>query len=241
MSPTLTWLVLDFDGVVCDALTECAALTHAAADPGPGLPSLDVAIAALTPQILARFGSVRPYCRTLADFMVTNAVGRAITGREEFEQAAASVGRDALEAQAARAQRIRDAWRAAEPAAWLDLHIPYAGVADLIRDAGGPVAIVSNKDGESIAAILANLDLAGDVAIVAGECTDKPAAVARLIGEHASATFVDDNLANVLAVAAVPRVRSLWATWGYHSREDIALAQARSVPTLSLGELAAVA
>ncbi|MEI2777353.1 MAG: HAD family hydrolase [Tetrasphaera sp.] len=241
MSPTRTWLVLDFDGVVCDALSECAALTRAAAGPGPGLPTLDEAIAALTPQLLARFASVRPYCRTLADFMVTNAVTAAVTSREEFEAAKAAAGPELLDAQAAHAQQIRDAWRADEPEAWLDMHIPYAGVPDLIRGAGGPVAIVSNKDGESIDAILTHLGLRGDVAIIAGACADKPAAVARLIGEHASASFIDDNLANVFAVAAVPRVRSLWATWGYHSREDITQALTAGVPTLALGELAAVA
>jgi phosphoglycolate phosphatase-like HAD superfamily hydrolase len=234
-------LVLDFDGVVCDALLECAAVSAVGGQPDGPLPSLDEALGMLTHDYVTAFASIRPYCRTLDDFMVTNVITQPVTSRVDFDAAREACDEAQVRRQACRAQRARDLWRGADPQRWLELHTPYSGVRRLVRAADGRVVIVSAKDAASVWALLQHFGLAEDVHDVVGDCTDKASAVDRLVATSGPALFLDDNLANVLAVDALTDVRSVWATWGYHSAEDVVLAATRHVTSLSLDELGAVA
>lgn len=237
MRGSASLVVLDFDGVVCDALVECAAVSAVGGQPSGPLPDLADALETLTAQFVTRFASVRPHCRTLADFMVVNSISGPVSTRAEFEAARAACDRAEVDRQSARAQAARDHWRIAAPSAWLALHTPYPGVEHLLTAASGRVAIVSNKDAASIHRLLEHFGVAQHVREVVGGCSDKPSALARLAGGRGAVSFIDDNLANVLAVGRVPGVRSLWATWGYHSLEDRAVATARGVTALTLDEL----
>lgn len=230
-------VVLDFDGVMCDALTECAAATLIGGRTTPGAaPSLDEALSGLTPAYLARFASVRPFSRTLTDFMVTNTLTEAMTTRTEFIAARDRAGADVLQAQASAAQRARDRWRRDETVAWLGLHTLYPGIAQLLTRQAGHIAVVSNKDADSIAEILSHQGLRGTVTTIVGECPDKPAAV-RALFEGNRLTFVDDNADNAIAVSSVPGVDSRWATWGYHSVEDHTRVAGSSVRPIHLSDL----
>lgn len=234
-------VVLDFDGVVCDALVECAAVTAVGGQSEGPLPGLDEAVRALTDAYVATFASARPYCRTLDDFMVANVLEGPVGSRADFEAARRSIDAREVRRQAARAQQARDSWRRADRRRWLDLHTPYDGVDRLVRAASGRVVIVTAKDAPSVRRLLEHFGLHDHVRDVVGGCADKQAALASLVGDCGTAAFVDDNLANVLAVARVPGVRSLWATWGHHSAEDVELARARHVTALDLGQLRDVA
>ncbi|WP_426565366.1 HAD family hydrolase [Angustibacter sp. McL0619] len=228
-------LILDFDGVVCDALIECAAVTRAGGQAEGSATPLSQAVADLTPEFIDRFTSVRPYSRTLVDFMVANVVQAPVTCRDEFTAARVTAGPSELRRQAQLATAARKVWRRDHRDEWLALHTVYPGVQDLIEH-GGWVAIVSNKDADSITTILQHLQLRHLVRAVIGDCADKATAVSALTGGAAS-TFVDDNVENVLAVSAAPGVRAVWATWGYHSSEDVGLASARNVEAVTLSGL----
>lgn len=251
-------LILDFDGVLCDALTECAAVTWCAGrdrspqvrsaaaaatgGPAPGrLPTLGEAIRELPSAFLVTFGVVRGFARTLADFMVAHgpAAGSLRTQRA-FTQARAAIPEAELTAMVASAERHRSHWRRTEPEQWLDAHHLYPGVADLLHAATGPTCVVTAKDALSVRRVLSHHGLAATVADVVGDCSDKAAAVQGLAGRRnvapADVTFVDDNVDNALQVAGTgARVR--WAEWGYHAPEHRATARAAGLISLQLKDL----
>lgn len=238
-------LALDFDGVVCDALTECAAVTWHAAHPpldGETPPPLADAVEQVPEDFVRTFTSVRAYSKTLDDFMVANAVpvGHEVD-QAGFAQHRAAAGSARLAGQAKAGEEIRGYWRAHQFDEWIALHTVYPEVADVIARNGQRVVIVSAKDADSIRAILAHHRLAGYVEDVFGSCADKSAAVAQFAaGVDASdsdVVFVDDNLANAVTVERLPGVRAVWATWGYHGPEDVDLAAYLGFPTLTLNHV----
>jgi len=238
-------LVLDFDGVVCDALGECAAVTWYAGRPAVhSVPGPAAAVELVPPAFLTTFASVRVYSRTLADFMVANALPAGSTvDRAAFAQRRAEVGEDRLDAQARRGEAVRGAWRCRHPEAWLGLHTVHAEVAELLRVTDEPVAIVSAKDAESIYAILGAAGFEDAIWRVVGSCADKAGALTTLAAEAGGepVVFVDDNLDNALAAARLPGVESHWAYWGYHGPEDDWTAAQIGMAPLSLDDLTRLA
>ena len=239
-------LALDFDGVLCDALTECAAVTwHAVHSPsGTEPPTLAVAVATMPEAFLVTFASIRPMARTLADFMVAHVVpaGQSVD-RRQFDHYRDLAGPEVLAAQAESGERIRSHWRETEPEQWLALHTVYAEVATHLRSTRQPVAIVSAKDAASIWAILTHHRLSGSVGTVYGSCVDKTPVLATLRAAQAGSDanpllFVDDNLDHALAAAQLPGVESRWAMWGYHTAEDLLRPESAVARPLTLDQLA---
>jgi len=238
-------LALDFDGVVCDALGECAAVTWYAANAGANVPPGPAAAVRRVPAaFLATFASARAYSRTLADFMVANAVRSGVTlDRVTFERWRAEVGPGRLAAQARRGETIRAEWRRTYPKEWIGLHKVQAQVASLVRAVDEPLAIVSAKDAESIREILAAAGLDQCVSRIVGSCQDKPAVLAELVADAQRQSgarrvlFIDDNLENALAAARMPGIESHWAHWGYHGPEDDRAAAKAGMPPLLLDQV----
>jgi FMN phosphatase YigB (HAD superfamily) len=232
--------VLDFDGVVGDSLLECAAVTWYAKrlQTTDDIPPLPRAVTEVPDEFLATFSSVRAYCNTLDDFMVANALAEGSTvNREEFERARGDVGLPELAAEAASAERIRDHWRTNHFAEWIALHTVYREVADLLNAAAGAVAIVSAKDADSIWAVLAHCGLGARVQTVVGSCRDKRRALSELAATAGRIVFIDDNLENAVSASALPEVEAKWATWGYHSPEDVLAAVELGFPSTDLDQL----
>lgn len=227
-------LALDFDGVLVDAHLECAALTlhtDKAITTADERIDLDEAVRALPASFVALFERIRPYCRTLADFMVVNHVIGDIADRSDFERARADIGPARLSAEAAVAERIRAHWRSSRPSAWLahhDVHLPLVAV---LRRWPGPRMIVSAKDADSIRAILDHHGLADLVDDVIGSCDSKTPHLRRT-ADQADVWFVDDNVDHVIAASAIPRVHAFWARWGHAAPEDEDRARSAGVTPL---------
>lgn len=229
---------IDFDGVICDAFAECAAVTRAADEvpegqsPGPLTAYADQ----LPADFLDRFAAIRPLSRTLADFMITNRVQVAPANRKEFD----AIKRHVLDLDrmTERAQAVRDHWRTKDRASWLDLHRIEPDVHSWLTGLGEPVTIVSSKDEESIAEIMRHHRLDSVVGEIIGDCSDKRAAVSERLRSGKEAVFIDDSLANVLQLADLIGLTALWATWGYHTADDLEVAESRGVARLELSDLA---
>ena len=65
-------LVLDFDGVVCDALVECALVTWLGVHPPDPRRPVSAHAAAMPRSFVERFGLVRAYSRILDHFLVVH-------------------------------------------------------------------------------------------------------------------------------------------------------------------------
>lgn len=228
-------VALDFDGVVCDALLECAAVTWYAGHLDHCIPALSEAVQALPAEYIARFRAVRSYSRTLADFMVTNHTHSPVRDRRDFDNVRAAIPAQALDAQAAIGEQIRTRWRSGDYTSWIAHHTLYPGVGEFIAEVPHEIVIVSAKDSTSISAILTHHGLADAVSAVHGGCTDKNEVLGRLT-ETGPVLFIDDSLANVMAAQSLD-LSAVWAEWGYHTTEDVLLARSTGTTSIALDDI----
>ncbi|TDC72165.1 HAD family hydrolase [Streptomyces hainanensis] len=238
-------LVLDFDGVIADAFTECALVTYYA-DHDPervaAKPIRELADA-VPAGFLDRFRVVRGYARLLGDFMVARApAAEGIGTVADYGALLSGIPPKQLAALTAGATAVRGALRGAQRGAWLDMHTLYPGVHELLhRHRGRGTSIVTAKDADSVWEILGHYGLENTVVEVIGECSDKRTAVLDLAGGDGlparAVTFIDDHITNALAVRDTGAT-SLWAWWGYHTDEHIERAIARRQRRIYLPELA---
>lgn len=226
-------LFLDFDGVVCDALPECALVTWFGVHHLPDPPDGPIALAQLPAAFLDRFRRVRNYSRLLDHFLVAHLTESAgITSQDGFDRMFATLSPERVATFTATASAARAALRSRQPEFWLGLHTLYPGATDLFEQYSGGIVIITAKDVASTTEILAHHGLAGAVAHIEGECADKARAVARISTElgidPSGSLFVDDNLANVLRVRETG-TPALWALWGYHTADHVTEADRAAV------------
>jgi HAD superfamily hydrolase (TIGR01509 family) len=237
-------LILDFDGVICDALEECALVTwfglldRVPPEPGPAL--LDQVPAAF----VQRFAHVRNYSRLLDHFAVAGLPAAAeVRTQAEFDTLFASLDQREVAEFVTRATAVRNRLRETERDFWLGLHTLYDGVPQLLRRHAGKVAVVTAKDEPSVWEILRRYRLDRTVTAVVGECSRKPEAVRRLARQAGVATsdviFIDDNLTNAARVQATG-AQVFWAQWGYQIPEHRAEAARQGIRLLELSELGSV-
>jgi len=233
-------LAVDFDGVLVDALIECAAMTYYAnAGIGAAVPPYAEAIKALPEWFVAVFRSVRPYCQTASDFMVAGHISAPISSLAEYRQLR-EAHVDVLAAAAERAETVRAQWRETSPREWLDSHQFVEEVAECLRSWPGPRWIVSAKDEDSIRVILREHGVEELIDTVAASCGSKVDPL-REASQHRGVVFIDDNLGHVLAAGLVPGVLARWAGWGYASPEDRANARTLGIAPLGLSDLPTLA
>ncbi|MBD0421690.1 HAD family hydrolase [Streptomyces sp. TRM S81-3] len=234
-------LALDFDGVVCDALEECALVTwlavkrHDRSIPGPSHVGL------LPADFTARFQKVRNYSRLLDHFAVAHLpAADGVGSQTDFDLLFTSLPSDYVSRFTTAASRARDWFRTEETEFWLGQHTLYPGLDNLLRQNSGNVAIITAKDEESVRAILRRHGLEQTVSEVFGECGRKAEAVQELCSRRGitpnSLTFIDDNLTNVRRVSAVG-ARARWAQWGYQTPEHRQEAKRFDVEPLELSDL----
>jgi phosphoglycolate phosphatase-like HAD superfamily hydrolase len=229
-------LILDFDGVVCDALTECALVAWLGVHkPDPATP-ISAHLASVPGEFRARFRRVRDHARLIDHFVVAHhEAADSIRTNADFARLFASIPPRGVARFARDASAARRRCRIEESSFWVDLHTIYDGIPELLGRYAGRTAIVTAKDEESVWAVLRRHRLDHAVVEVVGECARKAAAVVDLCRRRGlrprSATFIDDNLDNVLQVAATG-ARALWAGWGYATADDLIAAAGRGVPRL---------
>jgi phosphoglycolate phosphatase-like HAD superfamily hydrolase len=242
--PGAAVLVVDFDGVIADALDECALVTWYAQRPfAAGIPG-DLLLAAVPSGFRRRFAAVRNHARLLEHFAVALAPKSAeIRTADDFERFFRRLPADAVRSFGDGATRVRTLLREQQPEFWCRAHKIYPGIPELLSRSPGPVHVVTAKDAASTWALLTYHGLGGSVASVLGDCADKPAAVRRICADAGvppeSATFLDDNLANVRAVAETG-ARARWALWGWHTPEHERQARDAGVVAVELEDLEAL-
>lgn len=238
-------LLLDFDGVIADSVTECMALTWYAGGQPPSEEPLEHQFAAIPAAFVERFHALRPYGRTLEDFLVARRapVDAAVRGQGDFDALKAAVPDDERHVFAEVATALRMHWRTTQRRQWLDAHTIFEGVTDTLRRFAGDVFVVTAKDALSSEEILEHFGLVEFVAGVMGDVSDKALASRGLcMGrgvDPAAALFIDDNLTNVSQVQAAG-IPSRWATWGWTTPEHRQRAVQLTLTPIELPELAGI-
>lgn len=228
---------LDFDGVICDSLPECYAVSRAAfyglhlrspePEKGPGDEAL--------------FRRLRPYIRRGGDYMfIQLALRDGLEPRSQADFDALIVKRRELDDHFhGLFYQARRELLATDPERWYALNPLYPGMAELLGRYGGDerFLILSTKEAAFIEKILAFNGIAWDSSRV--YCSGKEEKISfidRVMDERKAerAIFIDDQIDHFKG-ASRHDLRCLLADWGY-VRDDW-LKDART-EHVALGQLA---
>jgi phosphoglycolate phosphatase-like HAD superfamily hydrolase len=229
-------LALDFDGVICDSLEEGLLISWNAHMSAPVRAFVEPGLDAVPPDVVERFTCCRPFTRHVGHWLVPFVIRSIPTTHAEFAARYDELPGSAIEVFADAAGRYRSEVRGAYPRQWLARHSVQPGLGDVVADA----YIVTARDGGSVRQILDAHAMGVDEQRIFGSCRDKQGALKSIAVREdlapADVTLVDDNIENCLAACAAG-YGVWWATWGYKTAADEALAVTRGVTAITIDTL----
>jgi phosphoglycolate phosphatase-like HAD superfamily hydrolase len=233
-------IVLDFDGVICDSLKECLLISWNSWQRKSPSAFSPQGVADIPQPFLDRFQRYRSFSRHLGHFFV--ALGAMedeprIETQQEFEDYYASLDQKIVSEFVVRATAYRAAVRQERRQVWLDSHVLYYGMQQvLISSASAPLYIVTARDRASVQEVLQSKAIPFAPEHIFGEQTDKLAALRTIEQrERMPPIFVDDHLSNVLSSRRAG-YQTWWAVWGYHAPEHEQTAHTHGIKALNLDE-----
>lgn len=251
-------LALDFDGVLCDSSREVfvvAVDTYRSMQKDSRLNSLleplrNDALAGgdgfRSASLYGRFTDLLPLGNRAEDFGVSlSAIDSeaAIEGQEAYNAYYRSLEKGWLDLFHQRFYEIRTGLRERDTTAWIKLHRPFTGLADMLRRHAERTipAVVTAKDGESARVLLDAMGYDGifDPRVILDketgvEKTNHLEELQRRTGIGFSrVTFVDDKLNHLVTVSKLG-VRPILAGWGFNTIREHALADRFGFDVVSL-------
>jgi phosphoglycolate phosphatase-like HAD superfamily hydrolase len=231
-------LALDFEGFICDGLNECLLVTWNGYHEKALSDFSDQGLASLPCEFVERFKYVRNFAKHIGHFFVSLLDPPPdISSQEDFNALYASLPSGVIDPFVEKVVRYREQARNERKAMWLNYHTLYPGMIAFLANVDVPPYIVTAKDRESVIEILSNNALAFPRKNVFGEQRSKLTALALIKQlERVNSDeihFFDDHLMNVLE-ARNAGYRAYWAIWGYHVPEQLQLASAWGIESISL-------
>ncbi len=231
--------VLDFDGVVCDGLEECALTAWITFNRPPKAKWTIETLRRIPVPFKARFRHARSFVRHDGHFLVPFTTDAAFTSASQFEAYYTTLPEPMRDDFRHRFRQVREHLREQHYDEWIALHSVYPQVVAALHRMAD-FHIVSGKDAASIRSILASSGVVVPGERIHGGQTEKVSVLLKLKEAAAASqqclTFCDDNLTNVLEARAAG-IPAVWAGWGYHTPDDIAEAGRRSVCSLGLPDV----
>lgn len=230
---------LDFDGVLCDSLPECYAVSRAA--------YYRMHLGAEEPPDSARdeaaFARMRPFIRRGADYLLLQAAIREnlkLESQEDFDALAArEVDRDEVFQELF--YRARRELLETDPNRWYKLNPLYPGIAEMLlrNRRNHDVLILSTKEAPYILEILRHNDVDWKKSQV--YCSGKAPKLGfidRILDERKadSAVFIDDQIDHFRGASEHP-IRCLLADWGYIRADWLASGRTETISLKGLPEI----
>ena len=242
-------LALDFDGVLCDSSREVFVIAvdaYASLEPGSALvdrlrPLRDDALGGgvdfRSDALYTVFSGLLPLGNRAEDFGVSlKAIENetVIEDQEGYDTFYCEIGQKWLDAFHHEFYAARSRLREADTGAWLELHFPYPGLAEILGSHRGRTApaVATAKDARSVHLLLEHLGYSG--VFDPGLILDKETGVKKT--HHMEAlrkrtgvdfdpiTFADDKVNHLVTVAALG-VRLVLAGWGFNTPREHARAR----------------
>lgn len=230
---------LDFDGVICDSLPECYAVSRAAFY---GL-YLKTAIPGPEADDERTFRQLRPYIRRGGDYMFLQLClqRRLIVGSQEEFDALVSENRSLDDLFHDFFYQARRELFAADPERWYALNPLYPGMKELLDKHGrdDDTLILSTKEADYISKILSFHGIAWSGARICCSGKERKLGYIDRVMDELGATkavFVDDQVDHFKGRSEHP-VRCLLADWGYILPE---WPESGQIETVSLDALDAI-
>jgi phosphoglycolate phosphatase-like HAD superfamily hydrolase len=229
-------LALDFDGVICDSLTEGLLVSWNAHIGAPVEAFADPGLAGVPPEVTDRFTRCRPFARHLGHWLVPFVAGSVPTSQREFAARYDELTEAQVLSFTATAGRYRAQVRRLYPEQWLAHHHVQLALAPALAEA----YVVTARDARSVRQILDAHAIGIDKTRIFGSRSDKNTALRAIAVREAveppAVTLVDDNIENCVAAKSAGYA-AWWATWGYNSDGDSALAASFGIPAISIATL----
>jgi phosphoglycolate phosphatase-like HAD superfamily hydrolase len=247
--PVMHVLALDFDGVLCDSSREVFVVaidTYALVIPDSELldslmPLRNDALGSGSGYrehaITRRFHDLLPLGNRAEDFGVSLCAieqRATIIDQEAYDAFYRGIGREWLDLFHQTFYECRKALRDADTSSWLQLHLPFEGLADTLRRHVDRtrLAVATAKDGPSVRLLLDELHMGTlfDPELIFDKesgitKTEHLRALHRRTGIHLSdITFVDDKVNHLVSVAELG-VRPVLAAWGFNADREHRLAR----------------
>lgn len=221
-------LALDFDGVVCDGLSEYFESAWRA------YAQLWGSSTALPPDGIAeRFSALRPVVESGWEMPLVIKALLAGVKESRIREEWATLAPQLLDGRAKtdigdRLDRVRDEWIATDRDGWLGRHRFYPGVVDRLRALGsGPtrMVIITTKEGRFVRELFARQHLDVPAERIYGKESKRPKAdVLRGLNVGvADVWFVEDRLKTLQTIATqrdLDEVRLFLAAWGYNFADE---------------------
>jgi len=236
---------LDFDGVICDSTPECVVtawngwLSYTSNDGFVRKP------ADVPEPFREALGKGRVHVRTAGEYLIlieAERAGRVIHSQSDYDKEFERY-RNEIAAFAKLFFDARERLRSESEEHWFGLHDVYGGISDglAVLSPRLEVFVVTGKDSRSVRMFFQRMGspLSADHVYDKDAAHDKLSAI-RAIAETSgralsSITFLDDNVHHLLPPLEAG-CHAVMASWGYHTDEQIRVAQGRGVPILQLSD-----
>jgi FMN phosphatase YigB (HAD superfamily) len=233
-------LAFDFDGVICDGVNECLLSVW---NTWHGL-KVDAfseeTLAEIPDSFATRFAELRKFVRHSGQFLVAFFSDHStFDSREEFDAEYSRIPRARIERFLCEFEAYRMEVISKKNDTWVNMHVFYSGMANVLCRHLENVYVVSGKDAASIQSLLASKSIRLPGSRVFAAQKDKMPALHQICAmenvPQEDLIFCDDNFFNALE-AHREGFSVLWADWGYQTPNDRMSCLAHNVPRVSLGQ-----
>ncbi|MDE1482962.1 hypothetical protein [Xenorhabdus bovienii] len=233
-------IALDFDGVVVDAIDECLLVSWNTFN-GKGYQQFNKnTLESIPKSFREKFRNYRSYVRHDGHFIVPYYLNDEIfLNKDSFENVYSRISISDKDRFRNSFIEYRNKVRNTYPRVWTSLHKFLMDIESLLNS-GDEFIIVSGKDSSSIHFLLCMIGVEFPISKIYGRMTNKSETLksinnkAYMQGEKF--IFIDDNLDNVKEAINYD-IPSVWAEWGYNTKEQFCEAKQLKIPSLKQKDL----